>query len=298
MLTAFDWIRRSRSGAELLSILRMLKEDPTCFERLQSLAGFDRFGPVPYALAAPCDRCALYPRLSVSIFCPTCRVIRDGTLRAGKPVRDALVVWGYVNRLPQQVSSGRAFADNEAFASFVRDDRHFLLLLRRLDLQAWLQEMVLYHGPDLKGYLQIMPTWGGTDGVSMGDLLCQAVRQENYFPLDRLRVRFYMRHYQVLRPQEFDREGLLTYEVSEFLRTLEMAVIFRSILRPKEQALLYELLTKADESADSFYWGRLMGILGQRARDLLDAWDVRHWPARRIKHFYELTDYVDYRPAA
>ncbi len=290
MLTAFDWLRRSRSGAELLSMLWMLKEDSTCFERLQSLAGFDSFGPVPYALAAPCERCDLYPRLSTSIFCPTCRVIRDGTHSAGKSVRDALLVWGYVNRLPQQINTG--------IASFVRDDRHFLLLIRRLDLQSWLQEVVLYHGPDLKGYLQIMPTWGGTDGVSMGDLLCQAMRQESYFPLDRLRVRFYMRHYQVLRPQEFDREGLLTYEVSEFLRTLEMAVIFRSILRLEEQSVLYELLTKADDNADSFYWGRLMGILGQRARDLLDAWDVRHWPARRIKHFYELTDYVDYRPAA
>jgi hypothetical protein len=297
MLTAFDWLRRSRSGAELLSMLAMLSEDPSCFERLQLLAGFDKFGPAPYALAAPCARCGLYPRVPSSIFCPTCRVIRDGTRSSGQIVHDVLVVWGYVNQLPFRLLEAKPNANVEIVNSFIHDERHFLLLLRRRNLLPWLQELALYYGTDLRGHLQLMPTWGGKDGIGMGDLLCQMIRHENYYALDRLRLRFYMRHYQVLRPHEFDREGSLTYEIAKFVRLLEMAVIFRSILLPQEQKVLYDLLLNADENSDSFYWGRLMGFLSQRGRDLLDSWEVRRWKTRQVKYFYELTNYVDYYPA-
>lgn len=298
MLTPFDWIRRSRSGAEVLSILAMLREDPACFDRLQSLAGFDTIGPVPSGLTAPCARCFLYPRLRSSLFCPTCRNIRDGTRGTGGLVRDVLVMWGYVNQIPRQLLTRQSTQRLEVVDVYIHDDQHFLLLLRRNSLLPWLQETALHYATALKGHLQLMPTWGGRDGMGMGDLLCQMARHESYFPLDRLRVRFYTRHYQVLRPHEFDRDGLLTYDSSDFVRVLEMASIFRSVLQPQEQTVLFELLTKTEESHESFYWGRLMGILSQRGRDLLDAWEVRRWPVWRVKHFYELTNYVDYRPTA
>lgn len=298
MLTPFDWIRRCRSGAELLSILAMLREDPRCFERLQSLSGYDTFGPPPNGLAAPCARCYLYPRLPRSIFCPSCRTIRDGTRGSGGLVRAVLVMWGYVNQLPRPLLTRQAEQRAEVVEAYIHDDQHFLLILRSHSLLPWLQEVALYYGAALKGHLQLMLTWGGQDGMGMGDLLCQMARHESYFPLDRLRVRFYLRHYQVLRPHEFDRDGLLTHEIADFVRLLEMASIFRSILQPQEQKVLYELLTRDEEGGESFYWGRLMGVLSQQGRDLLDSWEVRRWPLWRLKHFYELTNYVDYRPAA
>jgi hypothetical protein len=216
---------------------------------------------------------------------------------ADKVVRDALVVWGFVNQLPRPLRDQGSQPTAGLLAAHVVDNSHFLLMIRRRELQDWLQELLLYHGAELKGHLQIFPTRGSSDhGIGMGDILCLAIRHEAYFALDKLRVRFYTRSYQVLRPHEADRDGLLTFEAATFLSLLEMATIFRSVLLPAEQQILHQLLMASNEKEMAFYWGRFMGILSQRGKDLLDAWDVRNWSTKRINFLYELTNYVDYQP--
>jgi hypothetical protein len=128
--------------------------------------------------------------------------------------------------------------------------------------------------------------------MGMGDILCKAVQHEARFPMDQLRVRFYSAPYQIMQPHTRDRQGLLTFEVSEFLSLLEMAAVFRTMLRPEEQASLYELLNLKDTSEEQFYWGRFMGHLSKEAKDMLSAWRIRQWPRNQIKLLYELVDYV------
>ena len=272
MLSAFDWLRRCDTGAELLAVLRMLRKDPNCFERLESAAGFTGLGPVPNALAVPCSRCWLYPRLPRSAYCPICRVIRDGTRTSGMVVRDAVVVWGYVNWLPSQLRDTGSGPPAHLLGAYAPDGQHFLAMLRRRELHPWLQELVLYHGTELKGHMQVFPTMGVDNGLGMGDILCRAIHHDTYFKLDKLRVRFYTRSYQVLRPHEMDREGLLTFDVAELLSLLEMASIFRSFVQPNQQQMLYEVLTMPKETDEMFYWGRAVGTLEPRVRDLLEAW--------------------------
>lgn len=110
--------------------------------------------------------------------------------------------------------------------------------------------------------------------------------------MDQLRVRFYSSPYQLLRPHTRERQGLLTFEVSEFLRLMEMAVVFRALLKPEEQQALHELLNLDDSIEERFYWGRFMGRLPHEAKDMLSAWRIRAWPKNRIKLLYELVDYV------
>jgi len=187
---------------------------------------------------------------------------------------------------------GEGFDDHHVLGTYVHDENHFLLVMPRRELKPWLQELVIYHGSDLKGLIQILPTTGGRKQVSMGDILCRAIHHEARFPMDQLRVRFFSAPYQILKPHTRDRQGLLTFEVSEFLSVLEMAAVFRTILRPQEQASLYELLNLEDTSEEQFYWGRFMGFLNQEAKDMLNAWRIRQWPKSQIKLLYELVDYV------
>ena len=204
-------------------------------------------------------------------------------------------MWSFVNWLPRQLRTGGGFQDARVLGVYVQDANHFLLMLQRQDLQPLLQELVLYHGTDLKGHIQILPTMGTHNRMGMGDILVRAVHHETYFPMDKLRVRFYTRPYQVLRPHELDREGILTFEIGEFLSLLEMATVFRSVLTPNEREILYGLLTTDDRPEGLFYWGRFLGILKQEVKDLLEAWRIRSWPRKRVKFFYELTRYVGYR---
>ena len=87
----------------------------------------------------------------------------------------------------------------------------------RRELKPWIQELILYHGPDLKGLVQIFPTVGSRAKDNMGDILCRAVHHEARFALDQLRVRFYSAPYQVLAPHVRDQKGVLTFEIAEFL---------------------------------------------------------------------------------
>jgi hypothetical protein len=115
--------------------------------------------------------------------------------------------------------------------------------------------------------------------------------------MDQLRVRFYSAPHQILKPYTREQQGLLTFEVSEFLSLLEMAAVFRTILRPREQELLYQLVNLDDASEEQFYWGRFLGFLNQEARDMLNAWRIRQWSKNRIRLLYELVDYVAFYQA-
>ncbi len=288
MLSSFDWLRRSRSGAELLATLEYLTTKPDLFSRGEEI------GPPFSALNGPCQRCWVYPRLPSpqQSYCPSCQAILTRAGKLGYISRQSIVLWGFVNRLSKLLQRGEGFDDYHVLGAYVHDENHFLLMMPRRELKPWLQELVIYHGPDLKGLLQISPTTGAGRGVDMGEVLCRAVHHEARFPMDQLRVRFYAAPHQILKPYTREQQGLLTFEVSEFLSVLEMAAVFRTILRPREQELLYQLVNLEDASEEQFYWGRFLGFLNQEARDMLNAWRIRQWSRNRIRLLYELVDYV------
>lgn len=290
MLNAFDWLRRSRTGAELLATLEFLEEKPDLFDE-------EEIGPPHSALSGPCQRCWVYPRApsphrGTSRYCKSCGAILARTNRLGYLSRWSIVIWGVVNRLPKQLESGEGFHDSRILGAYVHDQNHFLLMMRRQELKTWFRELAIYHGPDLRGLVQILPTTGVGRGVSMGDVLCRAFHHEARFSMDRLRVRFFSAPYQLLKPHTRDQQGLLTFEASEFLSLLEMAAVFRTLLRPEAQRALQELLNLDDASEEQFYWGRFLGYLSPEAKDMLSAWRIRQWPRDRIKLLYELVNYV------
>jgi hypothetical protein len=286
MLNPFDWVRRARTGAEVLSTLRCFAEEPDLHKKLE-------VGPPPSALLHACERCRIYKPLSGKRFCAVCQAVLDRSWRLGNVSRHACILWGFVNQTPKQFRTGDGFQDSHMLGSLVPDERHFLVMLPRRDLKPWFQELAIYHGTNLKGIIQILPTIGFSS-PDMGELLCRTVKHESRFPMDRLRVRFFSNPYHVFRPHEFDREGVLTFEVADFLSLLEMAAVFRTILPPDEQDILHRILDTDDPQKEKFYWGRFMGILDQEARDMLSAWNIRGWPKPQVQLLYDLMDYVVY----
>jgi len=285
MLTSFDWLRQSRSGQALLATLQYLEVTPDFpFEE-------EEIGPPHSALNGPCEWCWIYPRSS-SRYCESCQIILTKARKLVRISRMSIVVWGFVNYLPRRLERGEGFYRDRVLGSYVRGENRFLLMMRRRDLRTWLQELVIYHGSDLKGIIQILPTTGSGHGIDMSDILCRAIHHEALFSMDMLRVRFYSAPHQILVPHVRDKQGLLTFEVSEFLSLLEMAAVFRTLLIPQEQEMLHELLNLKDPSEEQFYWGRLLGYLSQEAKDMLSAWRIRHWPKNQIKLLYELVGYV------
>jgi hypothetical protein len=291
MLGRFDWLRRSRTGPELLATLRYLEATPELpTENVEDPRKGGELGPPSSALDGPCQRCWVYPRAG-NRYCATCQAILDGAWKLRSLIPEAIVVWGFVNRLPRQRPGSSGFADSRILGMYVHDEHHFLLMLRQQELKPWLQELVLYHGADLKGLLQIFPPADGKSAL-MGDLLALVIHQEARFPPDRLRVRFFSRLVQVFHPRPYEREGVLNFAITEFMNTLELAAVFRSVLRPDEQKMLYKLLHTADSAESQFLWGRFLGMMSQEARDMLNAWGVRQWSEYQISLLYELVDYV------
>jgi hypothetical protein len=124
MLNSFDWIRRSRTGAELLGTLRYLAEEQRAKSKEQeeekkpyapesepyALCSMPSIGPAHSALNSPCQRCWIYPRASCSDqaddpYCKFCKAILDKTRGLGPVSRASIVVWGFVNRLPKQLQN-------------------------------------------------------------------------------------------------------------------------------------------------------------------------------------------------
>jgi hypothetical protein len=296
MLSSFDWLRRSRTGAELLATLECLKTKPDLFPTGPT---GEEIGPPHSALNGPCQRCWVYPRSSSppQNYCPTCQEILSEARHSTRRSHQSSVVWGFVNQLPKQLWTGEGFYGQHTLGDYVHDEQHFLLMMRRQELKPWLQELVIYHGSDLKGLIQIFPTTGARRGASMGEILCRAVHHEARFSMDRLRIRFFSAPHQLLKPHTRDQQGVLTFEVSEFLSLLEMASVFRTVLRPEEQSSLHKLVNLEDASEAQFYWGRFMGLLDQEAKDMLSAWRIRHWPKHRVQLLYELVEYVAFYQA-
>jgi hypothetical protein len=291
MLSRFDWLRRSRTGAELLATLQYLAASPELPSAQEGL------GPPHSAQQGPCLRCWVYARAPTAKrnarYCRTCQHILGKAWKLGDLSRHSVVVWGFTNHLPRQLRVESGFRQYHVVYSYVHDDNRFLLMFHRRALYPWLQDVALYHGADLKGFLQIFPTTGLRE-VAMGELLCRIVHNEARFPMDRLRVRFFADRDQVFIPHRLEREGVLTFDFADFLRTLEMASVFRSILQPDEQQALYRLLKMPQSGASQFYWGRLLGALSAQARDLLEAWKLRWWSEPHINLLYDLVQYVGF----
>jgi len=205
-------------------------------------------------------------------------------------------VWGHVNHLPRQLQSKTGFYGSNILGSHVYDDQRFLLIMHRLRLKAWIQELLMYHGTDLRGLLQIFPTTGQTRRGSMEDIICRAMHYDARFPMNLLRIRFFPDPYQLFAPHAREEKGQLTFEVTQFLKLLEMAFIFRSLLRPEEQGMLLKLIKLCNTAKEQFTWGRLMGYLSSEAKDMLNTWKFRHWSRNQVTLLYELMDYVEYTP--
>jgi hypothetical protein len=288
MLGPFDWVRRSRSGAELLATLNYLEAHPGLSRDRPAQPG-----PPFSALNGPCLRCWVYPRAPNSLHCAICKTIVREALPLHETARAAIVIWGFVNRLPRSVTRAEGGSDSYVLGAYVHDERRFLAMLYYRDLQPWLQELAIYHGTDLKGLLQICHATESKD-MSMGEVLNRMIQDEARFPSDRLRVRFFAQPHQVFAPRLYEREGVLTFEADEFLRMLDMAVVFRSMLPPDEQKILHKLLLLGDTSEAQFYWGRLLGILKPEAKDMLNAWKIRQWSRPQVNLLYELAEYVGF----
>jgi hypothetical protein len=289
MLNHFDWLRQSRTGAELLATLQLFaSNDEIPFDR-------ETLGPPHSALSGPCQRCWVYSPSKKRRYCPMCQEILNRAWRLGGISRNAIVLWGFVNQLPRQLHTGSGFQDSRTLGTYVHDENHFLLMLYQRELKPWLQELALYHGADLKGFMQIFPTVG-TRYPNMGELISRIVYNESRFPMDRLWVRFFSDLQQVFKPHLYEREGVLTFEITDFLSTLEMATVFRTVMRPEEQRLLQKLVQMEVEGVGNvqFYWGRILSHFSQEAKDMLNAWRIRQWPKAQIDLLYELVQYVTF----
>jgi hypothetical protein len=294
MLTIYDWLRRSYSGAELLATLQYLLTEPDFFSSEEDI------GPPISACEIPCRRCWVYPRMKPeprkleSKYCNICQGILTKSKTAGKIIRYVVVVWGYVSQLPTQLLKREGFYADKILGDYIHDENHFLLTMGRRDLKTWLQELLMYHGTTMKGLIQIFPAVLDGRNGTMGDVLCRAAHQEIRFPMDMLRVRFFSSPFQIFYPQVREDKGILTFEITEFLRMLEMAEIFRTLLSREEQYALHELVKIKDKKEEQFYWGRFVGYLSPKAKDMLNAWKIRQWPVNQIRLLYELVDYVFY----
>ena len=286
MLTSFDWLRQCSYGAELLATLDTLATRPHLLN--------GELGPPHSALGGPCVRCWVYAREPQKLYCPFCQAIVTRSQKLGITSKKAIVIWGYVNQLPRYMEAGQGFYADQPLGLYLHDQRRFLLVLYRHDLKSWLQEVVLYHGANLKGLLQVFPTMAAMRTMDMGEALSQIVQREANYSMDRLRVQFYAAPAQIRRFSRRDQKGNLTFEIAEFVRLLEMAEIFRTILYPHEQQDLYKLLHLEDSGEVQFYWGRFLGQISPEARDMLNAWRIRTWPPNQVQLLYELIDYVDF----
>ena len=290
MLTPFDWLRRCSSGAELMATMRLLGESGLTEP---SEATFLELGSPYSALDGPCQRCWVYARPQAhNRYCDFCYKVEQRSKVLGHASRQTVLVWGFVNELPRHMEARSGFYRDKVMAVYPLDSRRFLLAVKRHQLKEWLQELVLYHGLDLKGLLQIFPTMAAMDSMNMGEALAQIAQREANFSVDRLRVQFYAAPAQIRRFSSRNQQGQLTFEISEFLRLLELAAIFRTLLKPDEQQFLYQLLQVEDTGEAQFYWGRFLGQINQEVRDMLNAWQIRRWPKHQVDLLYELIEYV------
>ena len=288
MLNRLDWLLRCKTGAELLATLKGLDAEPDLF--LQEA----EIGTPHSALGNLCRRCWIFPRVTQPAprsWCSVCQPIMDRARQLGEFSRNSVVLWAGLSQLPRHLQTQEKFYQDAPGSVYIHDERHFLLMMPKYELKTWIQETILYE-TELNGLIQIFPTLGSNQSHSMGDLLSRVIYYESGYPMDQLWVQFYTAPYQVLIPHIREREGLLTFEIADFLGLLETAAVFRTILKPETQKTLYELLTLKEIKEEQFYWGRLLGDLTPEAKDMLSAWRIRQWSKPRLKMLYELMNYV------
>lgn len=292
MLSSFDWLRCCESGAELIATIDIMESAPDLFRNKEEI------GPPVCGIDGPCMRCWIYPRLpeSSNHYCKTCEAIIKKAKRLGRISRGCMIVWGFVNFLPDPIKQYVGDKKILARCLYLLDENHFMLIMRGYKLKDWLREVLLYHGSELKGLILLFPTIGKGGSSCMGDILCRAIHQDSRFPMDRLRIRFFSHPAQLNFPHRREEQGILTFEASEFLGLLEMATIFRAQLLPNEQDMVREAVSLEDNREKKFYWGRLMGFLSRESKDMLSAWKFQQWPENRIKLLYELVAYVPFTP--
>ncbi|HEX9975318.1 MAG TPA: hypothetical protein VGD14_24915 [bacterium] len=288
MLSKFDWLRRCRTGTELLATLKYFSDDPE-FDPSQLEPG----GPLS-AIGNLCQRCRVYAPAKEKIkhtrYCRFCEKIIERKTEAAPKSSRAVVLWGNVNQISRHLRESKHSAS--LFGIFLHDDQHFLIMMHRQYLKQWLQDLVIYSGLSLKGLLQIFPSIGEYRKLHIGDYLTWAIHHEATFLMDQLRVRFYTDPHQVINPKKREQEGLLTYTISDFISMLDMAEVFRAKLYPQQQKELFDLLNLKDPKEEQFYWGRFLGQLPQEAKDMLSAWKVRQWSQTQTEFFYQLISYV------
>lgn len=288
MLASFDWIRLCRSSSELLATLKLLEKEPDLFQHQE-------IGPPFSALDQPCGRCHIYPRgpaRDPGDYCPTCWRIQSQSRRLHLRCRYLTTVLGTLRPLEEVRARKDFLADPRLEGRAVLEDDTFLVFMQRYALRPWLQELGLYHGARLNGLLQVLPITGASGGIDSGDVLARALHQRRRFPPQGLHVRFFPSPHFMFHSHVRDQQGLLTFTLGEFLSLLEMAAIFRTLLRPEVQEILQQILELRDPGELRFYWGRFLGMLTPEARDMLAAWGIRNWSQERVKFLYELTNYV------
>ncbi len=288
MLTKFDWLRRCQSGAELLATLNKFSEHPDI-----DLSQITQGGPFS-AIGRLCHRCRVYApvlaRKKDHRYCKICISILVKKKEVAPKSRRAIVIWGYVNQIPQHLRKIKP--SNFLYGIYIHDEQRFLIMMQRQFIRQWLQELIIYSGTGLKGLIQIFPSLGEYRNLNMGDYLAWAIHHEANLSMDQLRIRFFLSPQQLINPKKQERDGLLTFDISEFISMLEMVEVFRANLRPHEQKELFELLSLDDPKEEQFYWGRFLGQLSQEAKDMLSAWKIRQWSKNQIKFFYKLIQYV------
>ncbi len=291
MLNIFDWIRRCRNGAELLATLHYFDfHQPNLLPEPKALAG-------PMTLTTrPCPRCWIYPGQMDTIN-NCCRLCGDILLHVpayNKLSPKCIIVWGHVSQIPKQLSGQSVSDSTRTINDYIHDEHHFLVVLPRQRLRNWLQEVLLYDGADVKGLFQVFPTIGSSSRASLDDLLCRAMHYDAQFGMDALRVRFFPDPYMLFSPHIREAQGKLTFLIDQFLSLLEMAHVFRSLLKPEEWNVLKTITTISNKTEKRFAWGRFTGMIKPEARDMLNSWNFEKWSANQINLLYELLDYVTY----
>jgi len=288
MLSNFDLLRQTKTGVELLALLKMIvngfsTEDIRLNKR------------IPYSLLdGPCNRCWIYPRKSGHMYCEICLQISHEKKALNEYVRQKAVIWGALNQIPDlfsEINWKQKFSKYQ-MGIYIHNDNSFLMTIPKNYILNFLKQLTLRYGDELGGLLQIFPT-SGLKNMSMGESICRAVHYEHTYPMDKFRIRFYSHPLQLNRPHLRDRKGMLTFEVSEFIGLLELTKIFRILLTPQQQIDLNEIITKCEDTKEEgFFWGRFNGVITQNAKDILHEWDIRHWPKEKFELIYELRDYV------
>lgn len=288
MLTQFDWLRRCKTGAELIATLNYFSNYPDL-----NLSDLKQGMPFS-AIGRLCHRCSIYvpvyQRKKHHRYCRFCKKILQLRQQFIPRSRYAIMIWGYVNEVPRHVQKTKT--SNSVHGVYIHDEKRFLISLSQKHIKEWLQELVIYSGTGLKGLLQIFPSVGQLQNLNMGDYLAWAIHHETTLPMDQLRIRFFTSPRQLINPKAREQDGLLTFNISEFINMLDMVEVFRTNLRPHEQKELYELLNLNDTKEEHFYWGRFLGQLSQEAKDMLTAWKIRQWSKNQINFLYHLIRYV------